>query len=42
MFDQAKFKELILGKEFYYSVHLSAATDRFPIHVIAYLLEAQF
>jgi len=39
--DQTKFKDLILGKGTYYSVDLSAATDRFPISVIKSLLSSQ-
>lgn len=41
--DQGKFKELLLNSNVdkYYSVDLSAATDRFPISVIKQLLSAQ-
>lgn len=40
--DQAKFKKGLLSeKGVYHSVDLSAATDRFPISVIATLLKAQ-
>lgn len=39
--DQSKFTSLILGKGIYYSVDLSAATDRFPIQVIMGVLGAQ-
>jgi len=39
--DQAKFKETLKGAEIYYSVDLSAATDRFPIALIDNLLKAQ-
>lgn len=39
--DQSKFKETLKGAEIYYSVDLSAATDRFPIALISNLLKAQ-
>jgi hypothetical protein len=37
-FNQGGFQELLKGAEFYYSVDLTAATDRFPIKVIASFL----
>jgi hypothetical protein len=39
--DQGKFASLILGSPVYYSVDLSAATDRFPIVLIKQLLSCQ-
>jgi hypothetical protein len=41
--DQTKFKKLILnrGIKKYYSIDLTAATDRFPIYIIYNLLNAQ-
>jgi len=39
--DQGKFSSLILGSPVYYSVDLTAATDRFPIEIIKQLLSRQ-
>jgi len=39
--DQMKFKKLLNNCEIYYSVDLSAATDRFPIELISRVLKAQ-
>jgi len=40
--NQTKFRELVLNKgSIYYSVDLSAATDRFPIDIIRSVLNAQ-
>jgi hypothetical protein len=41
-FDQGKFKSLITDWDVYYSVDLSAATDRFPISIIEGLLRSHF
>jgi hypothetical protein len=41
-FDQGKFKSLITDWDIYYSVDLSAATDRFPISIIEGLLRSHF
>lgn len=38
-FDQASFKEKLVGAKEFYSIDLTAATDRFPIKVICSVLE---
>jgi len=37
-FDQGGFQKTLLNSEYYYSVDLTAATDRFPIKVIMSVL----
>jgi len=37
-FNQGGFKDALKGAEYYYSVDLTAATDRFPIKVISAVL----
>jgi len=39
-FDQGAFQEKLKGCEIYYSIDLTAATDRFPIQVISQVLRA--
>lgn len=39
--NQSNFKNLILNKDFYHSVDLTSATDRFPIFIIENLLKSQ-
>lgn len=41
-FNQGKFKETINNNKLFYSLDLTAATDRFPIELIAKLLEGRF
>lgn len=41
-FNQGKFKETINDNKLFYSLDLTAATDRFPIELIAKLLEGRF
>lgn len=38
-FDQGAFKDKLKGCEIYYSIDLTAATDRFPITLIAEVLK---
>lgn len=41
-FDQGAFKEKMKDRDIYYSVDISAFTDRFPIQVISSILKAKF
>jgi len=41
-FDQGSFKNKMKGYDIYYSVDITAFTDRFPIKVIASVLKAKF
>lgn len=41
-FDQGAFKEIMKDRDIYYSVDITAFTDRFPIQVIASVLKAKF
>lgn len=38
-YDQGSFRNNLIGSEVFYSIDLSAATDRFPIFVIEYVLK---